>query len=157
MDLKFSFGGATPDSGGAPLGSVIPLSAAASSNSSVLRLRVSRDVSGSPAGSPESNTLICDALSGDGVSYARIEREVAETEHLAAGVRSALARVGPELPEALLGSVTEVVLALGGDETAVLTELGIAVNIDQDPPALVDEPLQARTGIAAGTPVRFEA
>lgn len=122
-----------------------------------LTFRVSRDTVG-PASSA---ALVCEALSGDGVSYARIVRELSGASHLtepaylATGVRSALSRIGPELPEPLMGAATEVVLALGGGEAEVLTELGIEVDVAKDPHARVDETLQARTGISVGTPIRI--
>jgi hypothetical protein len=97
---------------------------------------------------------VCEAISGDGVSYARAEKSVqdpASPAGIAAAVRSALARAGAELPEQLLGSVTGVRLDLDDREGEVLAELGIPVASGTDPLAAVDEALQARTGIAAGT------
>jgi hypothetical protein len=61
------------------------------------------------------------------------------------------------LPEPLLGSVTGITLALDGAEAAVLAELHLALTQSLDPAApisAVDDALQARTGIAAGTPIR---
>jgi len=149
MDLKFSFGGASPASDDAPSGIPLPFSTAPTSTSSVLELHLSRvaDESGS-------DLISCEAVSGDGVSYARAERSSAGIG-LSAAVRSALARVGPELPEALLGSVTAIVASLDGDEAEVFSELGLTVDPAAKPPALVTEALQARTGVAAGTPIRF--
>ena len=54
----------------------------------------------------------------------------------------------------LIESVTGVVLSLGGIEREVLAELGLNIDADADPVARVDDALQARTGIAAGTPIR---
>lgn len=152
MDLKFSFGGASPDhdhsghgSGGAPSGVPLPFAGATPvplSTSSTLELRVSLGEA----------AVVCEALSGDGVSYARAEKASGDRSPaaLAAAVRSALARTGAELPEPLIGSVTDVTLALGGAEDAVLAELGLG-----GAPSAVDAALQARTGIAVGTPMRI--
>lgn len=170
MDLKFTFSGSAHDRssddhahdghghGGAGSGPGIPLPFAGATNSgsasSTLELRVSLvDAAG---------TMACEAFSGDGVSYARAEKAVRDRDPaaLAAAARSVLARCGAELPEPLLGSVTEVSLTLGGAEAAVLAELGLGLAPHPDPAApvsSVDDALQARTGIAAGTPIRISA
>lgn len=122
----------------------------------MLELRVTRGAGTGTGTDGDGSVLVCEALSGDGVSYARAEREFTESAGLAAAVRSVLSRVGPEMPEPLLGSVTGVVLSLGGGEAEALAELGLAVDEAQDPPAAVNEALQARTGVAAGTPIRIE-
>lgn len=152
MDLKFTFGASNP----LPLAEGAGSASAAPSASSELELRVTLPSGGTGDGT---STLICEGLSGDGVSYARTERRVedpASPSQLAAGVRSALARAGAELPEPLLGSVTGVRLVLSGAEAAVLSELGVAMGPDPraDGFAAIDEALQARTGIPAGTPIR---
>lgn len=150
MSLKFSFGGSSPEphdhaSPGIPL----PFAGAASqpvSTSSVLDFKVSLN----------GDEAVCEALSGDGASYARATKRIAEssTAGLAAAVRSVLARTGAELPEPLLGSVTGVVLDLGGAEASVLGELGLAVSPGAAQLAAIDAALQARTGLTAGTPIR---
>lgn len=156
MDLKFSFGASNP----LPLATEGAGSASAPlSASSTLELRVSlasaSDTTTGMASGAAADAVVCEALSGDGVSYARAEKACRDLNAagLASAVRSALARAGAELPEPLIGSVTGVTLELGGSETAVLIELGLEVTAGADPLALVDETLQARTGIAAGTPI----
>ena len=169
MDLKFTFGASNP----LPLATEGAGSASApGSASSTLELRVSLDTAGRAtdsaaggaaggAGSAEGGgsaggSVVCEALSGDGVSYARAEKALRDRSPagVAAAVRSALARAGAELPEPLIESVTDVVLELGEHEAAVLAELGLAADPDSDPLAAIDTALQARTGIAAGTPIR---
>lgn len=160
MDLKFTFSGATPDQhdhGGAPGGIPLPFAGAPSaplSTSSVLEMVVTL--------LPSGDEIECDARSGDGVSYARAQRSVkaklaaeSETTDAALGLalKSVLARAGAELPEKLIESVTSVKLSLGGREAAVLTELGLIANPAAAILAQVDAPLQARTGITAGTPI----
>ncbi|MCB1274301.1 MAG: hypothetical protein KDB25_07915 [Leucobacter sp.] len=149
MDLKFSFDKSNP----LPLategaGSSFP----PSSGSNVLDLRVT----------VEGSEVVCEGLSGDGVSYARVGKRVADPaapELLAAATRSVLARTGAALPEPLIESITGIVFALEGAEAAVIAELGLASEAQADPAAqiiAVDDALQARTGIAAGTPIRIE-
>jgi len=144
MDLKFSFGASNP----------LPLTAegagsasAPGPGSSVLELRVSL--------TPDGGEMVCEGMSGDGVSYGRALRPIAGdgAGDLATALRSVLARGGAELPEPLLGSVTAVVLSLGGREEETLEALGLAVSPGAQLAAL-DGELQARTGIAAGTPIR---
>lgn len=179
MDLKFTLGGASPargrsdhgrghddhghdghdhgDHGRAGLapgsaGIPLPFAGAAAggtvSTSSALDLSVAFDEA--------AGMMSCEALSGDGVLYARSEKPVQgrDVPALAAAARSVLARTGAGLPEPLLGSVTGIVLALGGAESAVLAEFGIALGNGEDLVA-VDEALQARTGISAGIPIRL--
>ena len=162
MDLKFSFGASNP----------LPISGAGSLSapptpSSVLELRVSLSADGGLDAATDDvsdatdggSVLVCEALSGDGVSYARAMKRPAGDgpAALAAALRSALARCGAELPEPLLGSVTGVVLDLGGLEVAALEALGLRANAAPAMPgsqlAAVDAALQARTGVAAGTPI----
>jgi len=167
MDLKFTFSGSSHDPGaddhdheghGHGAGPGIPLPFAGATNSgstsSTLELRVSFIET--------DGTIVCEAFSGDGVSYARAEKAVSDRDPiaLATAARSVLARCGAELPEPLIGSVTEVTLALGGAEAAALAELGLPLVQSLDPAApisSVDDALQARTGIAAGTPIRIAA
>ena len=166
MDLKFTFNGSSHDQGdsghdhgghgqeGATSGIPLPFAGATAtgSTSSTLELRVSLDAAG--------GAVACEAFSGDGVAYARAEKAVQEggPVELAAATRSAIARCGAELPEPLIGSVTEVTFALGGAEAAVLAALGLPLAQSMDPAAsisAVDEAMQARTGIAIGTPIRI--
>lgn len=139
MDLKFSFGASNP----LPLG---PEGAGSASAAGVLELRVSL--------SPSGDEMICEGVSGDGVSYGGAQRRIAGdgAGDLATTLRSVLARCGAELPEPLLGSVTAVVLSLGGREEETLEALGLVVSNGAQLGA-VDGELQARTGIAAGTPI----
>ncbi|MBO1900878.1 hypothetical protein J4H92_02810 [Leucobacter weissii] len=160
MSLKFTFGGASPEphdhsdrgADGAPSGIPLPFVGASGgppvSTSSTLELRVTR----------EGGELVCVALSGDGVDYARASKRlrVPGPSGLAAAARSVIARAGAELPEPLLGAVTAIVLSLDGAESAVLAELNLSIDRAGSPPATVDHALQSRTGIAAGTPIRFD-
>ena len=149
MDLKFSFGGASPDQhdhDGAPSGIPLPFAGAATSltpASTVLEVRVTL------AG----EAVVAEALSGNGVSYARAARSTVDLSpaSLAAAARSAIARAGAELGDRLVVTVSAVVLALGEHTGAVLQQL----ELDAADPA-VSEALQARTGISAGTPIRLE-
>lgn len=163
MDLKFSFGGASPDRhdhGAAPSGIPLPFAGAAStpvSTSHVLELRATLS-------NPDSHapTVIANALSGDGVSYARAEKLV--TERTPAGIatatRSALARAAAELGDPLVQSVTAVVLQLGEHRTTAFHELGLASAARPgaaECEGVMTEVLQARTGVTAGTIVRTQA
>jgi hypothetical protein len=150
MDLKFSFGGASPDHhndghGEAPSGIPLPFSAAPASTSSVLEIHVRRTESG----------VTAEAVSGDGVTYGRAEIEavVRDPEHLARTTQSAVARVVAELEGPLAGSVTAVVLQLDGSEQQVVNAL--AFEAAPDPAlAVTSEAFQRRTGVASGTVVR---
>ena len=147
MDLKFTFGASNP----LPLTAEGAGSASASGpGSSVLELRVTL----------ADGEAVCEGVSGDGASYARATKRVADdgSSTLAAAVRSVLARAGAELPEPLLGSVTGVVLSLGGADAQVLADLGLVVApgaSPSDPVSAIDEALQARTGLSAGTPIHI--
>lgn len=150
MDLKFSFGGASPDhhhddQGEAPSGIPLPFSVAPASTSSVLEVRVRYTES----------AIIAEAVSGDGVTYGRAElaAPARDPRALARAVQSAVARVVAELEGPLADSVTAVVLQFEGAESQIIEALGFAVA--QDPAlAHTSEAFQRRTGIAAGTPVR---
>lgn len=169
MDLKFTFGASNP----------LPLSAQGAGSaaspgpgSSVLELRATLVTQESvpaeesvvaeesvPAGTAqlaEGSLLRCEGVSADGVAYASAEKQVSgdDAASLAAALRSALARCGAELPEPLIGSVSAIALDLGGSEAEVLGELGLMVSPGSPILAQVDEALQARTGITAGTPIR---
>ena len=151
MDLKFTFGGASPDHshghGDAPSGIPLPFSTTPSSASGEL-LVVAR-LSG--------ETLVAEALSGDGVSYAHAEVDAAAPEGgdpdpaaLARAAKSAISRAVAELEGPLADAITALSLELDGAETAVAEQLGL------DPAVpVVDAALQRRIGINAGTKVRL--
>lgn len=176
MSLKFTFGGGAPGNsghdhdehdghghGGATPGIPLPFAGAASSGqpistSSILEIRVTRGTGAAAPTDGTANTsavaaelVIAEALSGDGVSYGRAEKSITagDAASLGSAARSVIARVGATLPEPLIGSVSAVVLSFGADGTEVLASLGIANSA-------VDEALQARTGLSAGTPIRIE-
>lgn len=145
MDLKFTFGASNP----------LPLSAegagsasAPGPGSSVLELRATLVHDGP--------LVRCEGVSADGVVYASAEKQAAgeDPASLAIALRSALARCGAELPEPLIGSVSAIAVDFGGAETEALSELGLLVSPGSPILAQVDAPLQARTGINAGTPIR---
>lgn len=145
MDLKFSFGASNP----LPLSAEGAGSASPGAASSVLELRVSL---------VDRGRLRCEGVSLDGVPYASAEKQISHEEDpaaLAAGLRSVLARGGAELPEPLIDSVSAIALSLDGREVAALEALGLTVSAGSPILAQVDEALQARTGIAAGTPIRL--
>lgn len=144
MNLSFTFGGASAgqhDHHDAAPSASLP----SGPPSSVLQLNVSlRD--GVARGA---------VISGDGTVYAQAEKPVPGFSHpeVASAVRSVLARAVAELPEPVQESVSEIRFDLGGPEAAVAQELGLAVDLSADPPARIDDALQARTGITAGTPI----
>ena len=143
MDLKFSFGASNP----LPLVSEGAGSASPGAGSSALELHVRL----------LDRTLRCEGVSLDGVSYASAEKRLTDEEDpaaLAAALRSVLARGGAELPEPLIDSVSAVALSLDGREASTIEALGLAVSAHSPVLAQIDESLQARTGIAAGTPIR---
>ncbi len=155
MNLKFSFNGAPQQPhdhddhapAGASAGS-LPLSASftqgPATSSSVLEMNVTL----------AADEVVCTALSGDGVQYAAASVDI-NAQPLHQTLRSALARAGAELPEPLLSSVTAIVLDLGGREHETLTALGLTVSASATQLATVDDALQQRIGIAAGTPIRI--
>lgn len=151
MDLKFSFGGASPDhhhgdDGGAPSGIPLPFTTVTpGSTSTVLDASVRRDGA----------LVIGEIITGDGVTYARAEVEIAEDADetmLGKAVRSALARAVATLEGPLAESVTAVVIDLGPTGAEALSSLGI----DTEQPVVTDQ-LQSRIGIATGTPIRLAA
>ncbi|GAB2555450.1 hypothetical protein [Leucobacter ruminantium] len=156
MDLKFSFGGASPDHGheargrgDAPSGIPLPFSTVPPrSTSGVLEVRVRRSADG----------VTASAVTGDGVVYCDAEAPVRGegSAALARAVRSAASRAVAALEGPLADSVTGLVLGLDGEESAVLDEFGIVADADAEQAAAVDEGLQRRIGVAAGTPIRFE-
>lgn len=160
MDLKFTFGDASP----LPLTDVNAGSPGPGQGSSRLELHVSL----AEAHDGE-RSIVCVGRSGDGVEYARSEKPLAGTEPgaLAAAIRSVLARAGAELPEPLLGSVTAIAIDLTApgssvderspQDAALIDALGLSAGVQAGTGTAfaVNEPLQARTGVAAGTPIRF--
>lgn len=147
MDLKFTFGASNP----LPLASEGAGSASSlGAGNGMCELRVTLNNADA--------LLRCEGVSGDGVAYSSAEKKLAadDSASLAAALRSAIARGGAELPEPMLGSVSAIALSLGGREAEALTELGLMVSAGSVVLAQVDEALQARTGIAAGTPIRVE-
>ena len=155
MDLKFSFGGASPDhhhgdDGGAPSGIPLPFTTTApGSTSTVLEALVRR----------EGEQLVGEVVTGDGVTYARAEvalrAEAAADSNLEAlgkAARSALARAVATLEGPLAESVSAVVFSLGDASRAVAGAIGVS---DTEAPS-VDAALQRRIGISEGTPIRFE-
>lgn len=144
MDLKFTFGASNP----LPLSTSGAGSASAPGpGSSVLELRVTLLT--------DESLMRCEGLSGDGVAYASAEKSISDEDpaSLAAALRSVVARCGAALPEPLIGSVGAIVLDLAGGEASALKALGLHVATGSTTLAQVDESLQARTGITAGTPI----
>ena len=151
MDLKFSFGGASPDQhdhGGAPSGIPLPFAGAASaplSMSSQLDVVVRLDSASGAA------IVVAEVLSGDAVSYARaeVQADPQNGSAFAKAVRSAISRAVAGLEGPLAGAVSSIELQLAqGNE--VLAELGL--------PSIsptVDHALQARIGVPEGTPIRI--
>jgi hypothetical protein len=155
MSLKFTFGGGSPDHhdhGSAPAGvAELPLTPAPVGGGSLefaLTLEDAR-ISG-------------EARSESGVAYATAGKAVTGQGAAAAAgaIRSVLSRLEAELVEPLRTTATSIELVLdadararlGVDAAALLAELGA----DPAAPA-VDDALQARTGITAGTPIRIVA
>ncbi|WP_053385318.1 hypothetical protein [Leucobacter celer] len=155
MDLKFTFGGASPDHGheghdhgGAPSGIPLPFSTTPiTSSSSVLDVRVRRS----------GGALLAEAVTGDGVVYCSAEVPAGDEDPavLARTTRSALSRAVAGLEGPLAESISAVVLDLEDDGAAVLREFGIAETGSGS--GLVDAALQRRIGVAAGTPIRLGA
>lgn len=146
MDLKFSFDGGrqeehTHDDGGS---TVIPLpfSTAPASTSSVLDIELRRDA----------DLLVAEAVSGDGVTYARAEIDAPDddAEALARAARSAVSRAVAGLEGPLSEAVTAIKIALGPSGGAVLAALSFE---GADGEARTDDAFQRRTGIVSGTPV----
>ena len=149
MDLKFSFGGASPDhhhdgEGEAPSGIPLPFSVSPASSSSVLEIHVRRTEVG----------VAAEAVSGDGVTYGRAEVALAvrDPHALNRAVQSAVARVIAELAGPLADSVSSMTLDLGGTEPQLAAEFGWEAAPDAAL-AVTSEAFQHRTGLASGTPV----
>jgi len=155
MSLKFTFGGGSPDHhdhGSAPAGvGELPLTPAPVGGGSlefVLRLEDSR-ISG-------------EARSESGVAYATADKAVAGRGAAAAAgaIRSVLSRLEAELVEPLRTTATaiELVLAADADARLGIDAAPLLAELGADPAApVVDDALQARTGITAGTPIRVVA
>lgn len=154
MDLKFSFGGASPDHshaagdhGGAPSGIPLPFAGAVPvSTSSELDVVVRLDSSG------DSPLVVGEVITGDGVTYSRGDAPFAGSEPaaLAKSIRSAVSRAVAGLEGPLAGAITSVRLQLDGSADA-LEALGVPL----DTPA-VTEALQARLGVNAGVPIEVQ-
>lgn len=152
MDLKFTFGASNP----------LPLASEGAGSASL-----PGGLGGPGAGMCElrvrlntaERSLLCEGVSGDGVAYSSAEKKLAgeDIASLASALRSVIARGGAELPEPMLGSVSAISLQLDGREAEALTELGLMVSPGGAILAQIDEALQARTGITAGTPIRRES
>ncbi len=147
MDLKFSFGGASPDhhhdgQGEAPSGIPLPFSVSPASSSSVLELHVRRTELG----------ITAEAVSGDGVTYGQAEVDLAARDQraLSRAVQSAVARVVAELAGPLADAVSRVTLDLGGAEPQLAAEFGWEAAPDAAL-AVTSEAFQRRTGVASGT------
>ncbi|QIM16289.1 hypothetical protein G7067_07385 [Leucobacter insecticola] len=154
MDLKFSFGGATPDhdhgshgeAGQDPAltGVPLPFTVTPASKSSVLEVHVRCS----------DTQVIAEAVSGDSVTYARSEVDEAARDPaaLARAVSSATARVVAGLEGPLAEAVSGVILSLGGSEQAVVVALGFGNDVASP---LTSEAFQRRTGVTSGTPVHI--
>lgn len=177
MDLKFSFGGASPDQhdhGGAPSGIPLPFAGASSgpvSTSSEL------DVFVRLVTSPEGSTAVAEVVTGDGVTYTRSEVELkrprgvggplpvdsgetvdpADTDALMRAVRSAISRAIAGLEGPLAQAVTSIEVDVPG-AAAVIAALGAGPGPVGEPrtAGVVTEALQARFGITGGTPLRVK-
>lgn len=151
MDLKFSFGGASPDHhdhGGAPSGIPLPFAGASAtqvSTSNELDVVVRVDASGSEP------LVVAEVITGDGVTYARGDVTVDPNDPaaLARAARSAISRAVAGLEGPLATAITAVELQLP-EATALLEPLGVSAESPS-----VTEALQARIGVAAGTPFRI--
>ncbi|MGJ0202993.1 hypothetical protein [Leucobacter sp. gxy201] len=165
MDLKFTFGGASPDHhdhGGAPSAVPLPFTTSSGGSSSVLEVRArledaARDASEAAETAQSSGTrIIAEALSGDGVAYstAAVALTGAETADLARALRSALSRAVAGLEGPLVDSITALVVDLGGAELEALAELGVDTEL---PVLVVPAALQQRIGVAESTPIRLGA
>lgn len=152
MDLKFSFGGASPDHhdhGDAPSGIPLPFTTQpAGSASSVLEVRTRL------GGTVDETTVIAEACSGDGVAYSTAEVIVSGegSAALSRALRSAVSRAVAGLEGPLAESISALVVDLGGAESDALAELGVHMS---QPSPVITESLQRRMGIAADTPIRF--
>lgn len=156
MELKFTFGGSADHSHSdeqavrATPGAQLPIVGGAAPQSGSPEMRVTL----------EGSEVRC-AVVGAGTEYASASvaaRELTPTA-IASAVRSALARAHAELPDSMRGTVSAVSLELGDDSPRVLAELGATAELasggGDGGEVLVDEALQARTGLVSGTPIRL--
>lgn len=159
MDLKFSFGGASPDHhdhGGAPSGIPLPFAGAATaqlSNSNVLDVVVRIDSSGAEP------LVVAEVITGDGVTYSRseiacdpatVDPASPDIAALARASRSAISRAVAALEGPLAMSITSIELQMPAG-VVVIAELGA----DSGPTgAVVSDALQARMGVNAGVPIQ---
>lgn len=151
MDLKFTFGGgASPEKGDAPSSVSLPVRAAAPAGDGRLTARVRRS----------GDALVAEIVTVDGVVYTTAEvpagaaaDDAADPAALARPLRSVLARAVAALEGPVAESVAEVAIDLGGGEAAALAGLGIEA--DATGALAVDEALQRRVGITAGSPIRI--
>lgn len=157
MDLKFSFGGASPDHhdhGGAPSGIPLPFAGAATkvSTSNVLDVVVRVDSSGVEP------LVVAEVITGDGVTYSRseiacdpstVDPTFPDTSALARVVRSAISRAVAALEGPLALSITSIELQVPAG-AVVVAELGADSGATG---AIVSETLQARMGVNAGVPI----
>ncbi|MHA3683861.1 hypothetical protein ACXR2W_06360 [Leucobacter sp. HY1908] len=144
MDLKFSFGGASPDHhdhGDAPSKFSFPLTPAtgAASDLEVVVTQAEAGVRG-------------EVRTGAGVVYTSADVACADDAALPRAARSAAARAVAALEGPLAEQVSAVVLELGSHSPAVLKALGV----DAAAPAVTDG-LRSRIGVAAGVPIRIVA
>lgn len=140
MDLKFSFGGASPDHhdhGAAPSGFSLPLTPA--TNASDLLVVVTRDAAG----------VRGEVRTGAGVVYTSSDVACTDEDTLPRATRSAVARSVAALEGPLAEQVSAIVLELGDHAESVIEALGL----DAVAPAVTEE-LKTRVGVAVGVPIR---
>lgn len=146
MDLKFSFGGASPDHhdhGDAPSSFKFPLTPATGAGSaSDLGVFATRDAQGVRA----------EVRTGAGVVYTSADVACADDAGVPRAVRSALSRAVAALEGPLAEQVASIVLELPGHAPAIIE----ALELDPATPVVTDA-LQRRIGVAAGVPIRIAA
>lgn len=158
MDLKFSFGGASPDHhdhGGAPSGIPLPFAGSAGpvSTSNELDVVVRIDTSG------DDSLVVAEVITGDGVTYSRSEIACdpsaadpasPDVQTLARISRSAIARAVAALEGPLATAITSIELQVPASAVVVA-----GLGADSTPTgAVVSEALQARMGVNIGVPIR---
>lgn len=142
MDLKFSFGGASPDHsdhGDAPSSFKFPVTQVSSGGAS--ELEVAAHIAGAE--------VVAEVRTGAGVVYTSSTVAFADDAALPRAVRSALARAVAGLEGPLAEQVSGVTLILGPSAAPVLEAWGL----DAAAP-VVDDALTSRIGVAAGTAIR---
>ncbi|MBP1327452.1 hypothetical protein JOF28_002684 [Leucobacter exalbidus] len=143
MDLKFSFGGASPDHsdhGGAPSGRSLPLTPATSTSASDLVVVATRDASG----------IRAEVRTGAGVVYTSADVACADDQALPRAARSGIARAVAGLEGPLAEQVAAIELDLGDAAVAVVEFFGAEASAP-----VVTAALQSRIGVAAGTPIKI--